>query len=122
MNNATYDFTARRGNSLPIKLRMPNFDGSGSRFVFSCWRPHGEGPDTLRLSTDDDSISASVESEAGEPDAIATVLSLTLSPSQTRWLCEGRVNPYEIERHIDREERTLLSGYVIAEAGVNDDA
>lgn len=116
MGTGHYDFATIGGNSLPILLRLPGFDATGSGFEFFCRTPrHG----VIARSTEDGSITVSVE--LGEGGVPRTVISLELTAAETRKLGEGRVNRYELERRIGGSEHTILAGFIVASVGSNGD-
>lgn len=112
-----YDFATIGGNSLPIVLRLPGFDGSGSAFEFRCRTPRRG---VIARSTRDGGITMRVE--PGEGGVLRTVIELRLTAQETRQLGEGRVNRYELERQIDGTEQTVLAGFIVASVGSNADA
>jgi len=116
MGAGHYDFVTIGGNSLPMQLRLPGFDATGSTFEFRCRTPR-QG--VIARSTRDGSITVALE--PGDGGVLRTVISLELTAAETRRLGEGRVNRYELERQIGGSEQTILAGFIIASVGSNAD-
>jgi hypothetical protein len=114
---ASYDLTGlRRGNSFRRTFRFRDGAGdlvdlTGSVLVFVA----EAGTARLRKSTDDGSLAM--------PDPAAGQITLSLTPAETRQFPVGRLRArYEIERRIDGEETTLVSGCITVMDGINDDS
>lgn len=114
---ASYDLTGlRRGNSFRRTFRFKDGDGdpvdlNGSVLVFVT----EAGAVRIVKSTADGSLEM--------PDPSTGEITLHLSPAETRLLPVGRLRTrYEIERRIDGEETTLVSGCVTVMDGINDDS
>lgn len=114
---AKYDLKGiRRGNSYIRTFRFKDasnapVDLTGSTIIFIATTSGGL---PLRKTTADNSLAM--------PDPTSGEVTLSLTPAETRQLYVGSVkNKYEIERHINDEEDTILSGLVYVEQGVNDD-
>lgn len=88
------------------------FDLSGSEIVFRA--VDGKGTELFRLTSVSDSEIEITDASAGE-------FTLSLSSSQTRLIPQGRVAQYELERRLAGTQEPLLSGFFIAEGGINDD-
>jgi len=114
---ASYDLTGlRRGNSYRRAFRFKDAAGdlvdlTGSVLVFVA----EAGAVRLTKSTADGSL-AMLDPTTGE-------ITLSLTPAETRQLPVGRLRVrYEIERRIDGEETTLVSGCITVMDGINDDS
>ena len=114
---ATYDLTGlRRGNSFRRTFRFKDgvgvpVDLTGSVLVFAA----EAGAVRISKSTADGSLAM--------PAPTAGEITLYLKPAETRLLPVGRLKVrYEIERRIDGEETTLVSGCITVMDGINDDS
>jgi len=114
---ASYDLTGlRHGNSFRRKFRFKDAAGdlvdlTGSVLVFVA----EAGTARIRKSTEDGSLAM--------PDPAAGEVTLHLTPAETRQFPVGRLRArYEIERRIDSEETTLVSGCITVMDGINDDS
>ncbi len=114
---ASYDLTGlRRGNSFRRTFRFKDGDGhpvdlTGSVLVFVA----EAGGVRLCKSTADGSLTM--------PAPASGEIALHLTPAETRLLPVGRLKVrYEIERRIDGEETTLVSGCITVMDGINDDS
>ena len=114
---ASYDLTGlRRGNSFRRTFRFRDAYGdlvdlTGSVLVFVA----DAGTVRVRKTTEDGSL-AMLDPAAGE-------VTLILSPTETRQFPVGRLRArYEIERRIEAEETTLVSGCITVMDGINDDS
>lgn len=114
---ASYDLTGlRRGNSFRRTFRFKDAAGylvdlTGSVLVFVA----EAGTTRVRKSTEDGSLAM--------PDPAAGAVTLHLTPAETRLFPVGRLRTrYEIERRIEGEETTLVSGCITVMDGVNDDS
>ena len=114
---ASYDLTGlRRGNSFRRTFRFRDGAGdlvdlTGSVLVFVA----EAGSARLRKSTEDGSLAM--------PDPTAGEITLNLTPSETRQFPVGRLRArYEIERRVEGEETTLVSGCIAVMDGINDDS
>lgn len=114
---ATHDLTGlRRGNSFERLFRFKDGAGqlvdlTGSEIVFVA----ETATSTIRKTTADGSLQM--------PSPTSGELTLKLTPAETRLFAVGRLRSrYEIERRIDGSEETLVSGCVVVEEGINDDA
>lgn len=112
-----YDLTGlRRGNSFRRSFRFKDSSGdpvdlSGSVLVFVA----EAGAARFVKSTADGSLAM--------PDPAAGEVTLHLTPAETRQFPVGRLKArYEIERRIDGEETTLVSGCITVMDGINDDS
>jgi len=113
---ASYDLTGlRRGNSFRRTFRFRDAAGdlvdlTGSVLVFMA----EAGTARIRKSTEDGSLAM--------PDPAVGEVMLNLTPAETRLFPVGRLKArYEIERRIDGEETTLVSGCITVMDGINDD-
>ncbi len=113
----TYDLTGlRRGNSFRRTFRFKDgvgdpVDLTGSVIVFVA----EAGATRLVKSTADGSLAM--------PDPAAGEITLSLTPVETRQFPVGRLRArYEIERRIDGDETTLVSGCITVMDGINDDS
>ena len=113
----TYDLSAfRRGNSFRRIFRFKDGAGdpvdlNGSVLVFVA----EAGLVRLVKSTADGSLAM--------PDPAAGEITLNLTPAETRQFPVGRLRArYEIERRIEGEETTLVSGCIAVMDGINDDS
>jgi len=114
---ASYDLTGlRRGNSFRRVFRFKDAAGelvdlTGSALVFVA----EAGTARVRKSTEDGSLAM--------PDPATGEITLNLSPAETRLFPVGRLRVrYEIERRIEAEETTLVSGCITVMDGINDDS
>ena len=114
---ASYDLIGlRRGNSFRRTFRFKDAAGNlvdltGSVLVFVA----EAGTARVRKSTEDGSL-AMPEPAAGE-------ITFYLTPAETRQFPVGRLRArYEIERRIEGEETTLVSGCITVMDGINDDS
>jgi len=114
---ASYELPGfRRGNSFRRTFRFRDAAGdpvdlTGSVLVFVA----EAGSARIRKSTDDGSL-AMLDPAAGE-------ITLNLTPAETRQFPVGRLRArYEIERRIEGEETTLVSGCIAVMDGINDDS
>ena len=114
---ASYDLLGlRRGNSFRRIFRFKDgvgdpVDLNGSVLVFVA----EAGLVRLVKSTADGSLAM--------PDPAAGEITLNLTPAETRQFPAGRLRArYEIERRIEGEETTLVSGYIAVMDGINDDS
>lgn len=114
---ASYDLTGfRRGNNFRRTFRFKDAAGgpvdlTGSVLVFVA------EADTVRIrkTTGDGSL--------GMPDPSIGEITLSLTPAETRQFPVGRLRArYEIERRIEGEETTLVSGCITVMDGINDDS
>jgi hypothetical protein len=112
-----YDLTGlRRGNSFRRIFRFKDGAGdpvdlTGSILVFVA----EAGAIRLIKSTADGSL--------GMPDPSIGEITLNLAPAETRQFPVGRLRArYEIERRIEGEETTLVSGCITVMDGINDDS
>ena len=112
-----YDLTGlRRGNSFRRIFRFKDGAGdpvdlTGSVLVFVA----EAGAIRLSKSTADGSL--------GMPDPSNGEITLSLTPAETRQFPVGRLRArYEIERRIEGEETTLVSGCITVMDGINDDS
>jgi len=115
--SASHDLTGlRRGNSFRRTFRFKDGAGdpvdlTGSVIVFVA----EAGTARIRKSTEDGSLAM--------PDPTDGEITLSLSPAETRQFPVGRLRArYEIERRIDAEETTLVSGCITVMDGINDDS
>ena len=115
--SASYDLTGlRRGNSFRRTFRFKDGAGdpvdlTGSVLVFVA----EAGTVRIRKTTEGGSLAMPVPTD-GE-------VMLNLSPAETRQFPVGRLRArYEIERRIDDEETTLVSGCITVMDGINDDS
>ena len=114
---ANYSFEARQGNTLRLGFRFKSEDGvaidlTGSLIRFRVELGTGTG----------EFIAKSTPSDLQMPDPTTGEVTLVMSPNETDRLKPGRNNRYEIERQIDGEETTLVTGFIIGIRGVNDNA
>lgn len=114
---ATFNLTGvRRGNSYERLFRFKDGGGqvvdlTGSVLVFTA----ETAASTIRKSTADATLMMPVPA-SGE-------VTLKLTPEETRLFAVGRLRSrYEIERRLGGNEETLVSGCLIVEEGLNDDA
>ena len=114
---ATHDLTGlRRGNSFERLFRFKDSAGvvvdlTGSEIVFIA----ETATSTIRKTTADGSLQM--------PSPPSGEVTLKLTPAETRMFAVGRLRSrYEIERRIGGSEKTLVSGCVVIEEGINDDA
>ncbi len=114
---ASYDLTGlRRGNSFRRTFRFKDADGdlvdlTGSVLLFVAEAETAR----IRKSTEDGSLAM--------PDPAAGQITLNLTPAETRLFPVGRLRArYEIERRIEGEETTLVSGCIAVMDGINDDS
>ena len=114
---ATHDLTGlRRGNSFERLFRFKDSAGvvvdlTGSEIVFIA----ETATSTIRKTTADGSLQM--------PSPPSGEVTLKLAPAETRLFAVGRLRSrYEIERRIGDSEDTLVSGCVVVEEGINDDA
>jgi hypothetical protein len=114
---ATHDLTGlRRGNSYERTFRFKDGAGqvvdlAGSEIVFIA----ETASSTIRKTTADGSLLM--------PSPALGEVTLKLTPAETRLFAIGRLRSrYEIERRIGGSEETLVSGCVVVEEGINDDA
>ena len=112
-----YDLTGiRRGNSFRRIFRFKDGAGdpvdlTGSVLVFVA------EAGAIRL------IKSTVDGSLGMPDPSIGEITLSLTPAETRQLPVGRLRArYEIERRIEGEETTLVSGCITVMDGINDDS
>lgn len=118
MTAATYNFTVRQGNTdrrtfvmLDDQSPAEPIDLTGSTMIFRAVYPLGAG--VLKKSSADGDLT--VRATDGEVD-------LVLTAAETRAFPAGRTVRYELERRINGDEETLLSGYITVTEGLNDDA
>ena len=114
---ASYDLTGlRRGNSYRRIFRFKDgvgdpVDLTGSVLVFVA----EAGAIRLIKSTADGSLAM--------PDPSIGEITLSLTPAETRQLPVGRLRArYEIERRIEDDETTIVSGCIAVMDGINDDS
>ena len=114
---ASYDLTGfRRGNNFRRTFRFKDAAGgpvdlTGSVLVFVA----EAGTVRIRKTTGDGSL--------GMPDPSIGEITLSLTPAETRQFPVGRLRArYEIERRIEGEETTLVSGCITVMDGINDDS
>lgn len=89
------------------------FDLSGSELILRI--VDGKDKQIMRFSSETDSEIEITDGAAGE-------FAISLSYAQTRLIPLGRSAQYEIERRIeDVSQENLLSGFIFAEGGRNDD-
>ena len=113
----SYDLSGlRRGNSYRRTFRFKDGAGdpvdlTGSVLVFVA----EAGAIRLVRSTADGSLAM--------PNPAAGEITLSLTPAETRQFPVGRLRArYEIERRIDGDETTLVSGCITVMDGINDDS
>ena len=114
--STSHDLTGfRRGNSFRRTFRFRDAYGdlvdlTGSVLVFVA----EAGTARIRKSTEDGSLAM--------PDPVAGEIVLNLTPAETRMFPVGRLRVrYEIERRMEAEETTLVSGCITVMDGINDD-
>ena len=114
---ASYDLIGfRRGNDFRRTFRFKDAAGvsvdlTGSVLVFVA----EAGTARVRKSTEDGSLAM--------PDPAAGEITLNFTPAETRLFPVGRLRVrYEIERRIEGEETTLVSGCIAVMDGINDDS
>ena len=114
---ANHDLTGfRSGNTYERVFRFKDGAGNpvdltGSEIIFVAETTAS----TIRKTTADGSLQMLMPA-TGE-------VTLKLTPEETRLLAIGKLRSrYEIERRIDGDEFTILSGCLIVVQGVNDDA
>ena len=114
---ASYDLTGfRRGNNFRRTFRFKDAAGgpvdlTGSVLVFVA----EAGTVRVMKSTEDGSLAM--------PNPAAGEIALNLAPAETRQFPVGRLRArYEIERRIEGEETTLVSGCITVMDGINDDS
>jgi hypothetical protein len=114
---ATFNLTGvRRGNSFERLFRFKDGGGqavdlTGSEIIFVA----ETATSTIRKSTVDGTLLM--------PAPISGEIKLKLTPEETRLFAVGRLRSrYEFERRIGGTEETLVSGCLVVEEGLNDDA
>ena len=114
---ASYDLTGfRRGNNFRRTFRFKDAAGgpvdlTGSVLVFVA----EAGTVRVMKSTEDGSLAM--------PNPAAGEIALNLTPAETRLFPVGRLRArYEIERRIEGDETTLVSGCITVMDGINDDS
>ena len=113
----SYDLTGfRRGNSFRRSFRFKDSAGdpvdlTGSVIIFIA------DAGTVRI------VKSTADGTLAMPDPATGEITLNLTPAETRQLPVGRLRTrYEIERRIDGEETTLVSGCITVMDGINDDS
>ena len=114
---ANHDLTGlRRGNTYERQFLFKDGAGNpvdltGSEIVFIAETIAS----TIRKTTADGTLEM--------PTPVMGEVKLKLMPEETRLFAVGKLRSrYEIERRIDGDEFTILSGCLIVVQGVNDDA
>lgn len=117
MAAATYEISEiRRGNSFAIGFRFKDGEGdgidlTGSIIVFSIEITSG----VLRKFSNLPGSGCEIT------DAVDGEISINLTAIETRTLKLGRGTRYEVERWINGEETTLISGLATVVEGINND-
>jgi len=109
-NQARYNISLWRGNSETIEFRFLDSSGapdpvavSGSTFIFIIVDQRG----------------VEIINKTATP--VGAVVSISMSPTETRMVPVGALCQYELERRIGTEQETWLYGQVIGMGGANDD-